>query len=578
MAKIRSPIISVLGHVDHGKTSLLDRVRGTAVARAEPGQITQHISASYVPLDVIKNLCGHSLKKMNIRLTIPGLLFIDSPGHEAFSTLRKRGGSIADIAILVVDMGEGFRPQTDESLGFLKQFKTPFVVAATKIDRLLGWNPQANACFLDTMKEQTDRISAELDGKIYRLAGELEMRGFTAERFDRVSDFSRQVAIVPVSNVTGEGISDLLMVLAGITQKFMSKNLEITPGEGKGTILEVKEYKGLGMTIDIILYDGEICKSDWLVIGGEEIIKTKVKALLEPKALRELREGKDFRQVGSTHAAAGVKIAAPDLEKAIAGMPVRAVRDQKDIGRAIKEVEQEREEVEIETKGDGALLKADTLGSLEALVKSFKDKVSIRKAKVGTVTKADVMEMKAVKKPMIFSFGLKVPPDVAALAKDNNVQLFSSDVIYTLIEDHEKWAEDSKKRWKERLLAKTSRPGRVKALKGYVFRQSKPAIFGVEVLKGTIKPGSRLEKNGKIVGAVKEIQSQGENLEEVRMGGRAALCMPDVTIGKHVSEGDVLDVFLSNEDRENLGKVRDKLRPDELDLLDEGREGAGRNK
>lgn len=567
--KARSPIVSVVGHVDHGKTSLLDRIRGTAVARAEPGKITQHISASYVPLNVIEGLCDRSLNRMNIKLTIPGLLFIDSPGHEAFSTLRKRGGAIADIAILVIDINEGFQPQTDESLNFLRQFKTPFVVAATKIDRLLGWIPQENACFLDTLKEQGERVTTELEDKVYRIAGELERRGFKSDRFDRVSDFSKQIAIVPVSNVTGEGISDLIIILAGITQKFMSKNLETTPGEGKGTILEVKEYRGLGMTIDVILYDGEVCRGDWLVIGGEEIIKTKVKTLLEPKPLKEMRESKDFRQVDSIHAAAGIKIAAPSLEKAVAGMPVRAVRNERDIEKAVKEVQQEWEEVEIETEGDGVLLKADTLGSLEALIKTFKDKVPIRKVKVGALTRADIMEMKAMKSPLIFCFCVKVPEDVATLARDNNVKVFSSNVIYTLVEEHQKWVEDSKKRWKENLLARATRPGRVRVLRGYVFRQSKPAIFGVEVLKGTIKSGSRLMKDKKIVGEIKEIQSEGKNLHEAKMGDKVAVCMADVTVGKDVNENDVLDVFLSYEEKDILRKVRDKLRPDEVELLEE---------
>ncbi len=574
MGQKRSPIISVLGHVDHGKTSLLDRVRGTAVARAEPGQITQHISASYVPLGVIQGLCGHAMKRMNISLNIPGLLFIDSPGHEAFSTLRKRGGSIADIAILVIDINEGFQPQTDESLNFLKQFRTPFVVAATKIDRMLGWNPQRNACFIDSMKEQTERVVTELEEKTYRLVGELDMRGFTAERFDRVSDFTKQVAIVPLSNVTGEGISDLLIVLAGIAQKFMSQKLETKAGEGRGTILEVKEYRGLGLTIDVIIYDGEVRKGDWLVVGGDEVIVTKVKALLEPKPLKELRESRDFRQVSSVCAAAGIKVAAPGLEKAVAGMPVRAVSRQCDVEKAVKEVRQEKEEVEIETSGDGVLLKADTLGSLEALIKTFRDKLAIRKAKVGAVSKADVMEMKALGKPIIFSFNVKVPEDVLCLAKDNSVKVFSSNIIYALIDEYEKWEEDSKKRWKEGLLAKAQRPGRVRVLRGYVFRESKPAIFGVEVLKGTVKPDSRLMKDGKIVGRVKELQKEGKNISEAKAGDKVAVCMPDVTVGKQIEENDILDTFLSQEDMECLRKVRDKLRPDETELLDEAGQRA----
>ncbi|MFH1294338.1 MAG: translation initiation factor IF-2, partial [Candidatus Aenigmatarchaeota archaeon] len=302
------------------------------------------------------------------------------------------------------------------------------------------------------------------------------------------------------------------------------------------------------------------------------VIKTRVKALLEPKPLKELKDGKDFIQVNEVHAAAGIKIAAPCMENVVPGMPVRAIRNEKDISKAVAEVEQEKEEVEIETDNDGALLKADTLGSLEALIKTFKGKIPVKRAKVGPVTKNDVMEMKTATKPMVFSFCLKTPEDVSVLAKDNNVRIFSSNVIYTLIEDHKKWEDEIKLRWKEELLKKTNHPGRIKVIRGYVFRQSKPAIFGAEVLLGTIRTGSRMVKNKKIIGEINEIQSQGENKSEAKMGDKIAISMPDVTIGKHVNENDTLDVFLSNSDRENLEKVRDKLRPDELELLDELKE------
>ncbi len=567
--RTRQPIVSVLGHVDHGKTTLLDYIRGTAVAKAEPGLITQYISASFVPADVIKNLCGDLLKKFNVELSIPGLLFIDSPGHEAFTTLRKRGGSIADIAILVVDVNEGFRPQTDESLNFLKQFKTPFIVAATKIDKIFGWHAQKNACFLDTYREQSERAIAELEEKIYKIIGELSIRGFEAERYDRVKDFSKQVAVVPVSSITGEGISDLLVILAGLAQKYLKDRLEIKPGEGKGTVLEVKEFKGLGITIDVILYDGEIRKGDHLIIGGEEIIKTRIKALLEPNPLRDLKEEKEFRQVDRVSAAAGIKIAAPNLEKVIAGMPLRAVRDEKQIERAIKEIQSEIEEVEIDKDAEGVIMKADTLGSLEALIKSFRGIVPVKKAKVGNVTKFDIMEVKNTKNPIIFAFGIRVQDEIKNLARDNNVKIFSSNVIYKLIEDYEKWKEEKVRKEKEFLLSSVQRPGKMKVLKGCIFRQSKPAIFGVEVIKGTVKPEYKIMKNGEIIGRIKEIQVRGENVNEIKTGDRAAISMPDVVVGKHIEEGDVLENYISDDDLEKLQAVKDKLRPDEIELLEE---------
>ncbi len=571
MKDIRSPILVALGHVDHGKTSLLDRVRGTAVAKTEPGLITQYISASYIPIQVIRGMCGSLMDTIKGGVEIPGLLWIDSPGHEAFTTLRKRGGAIADLAVLVIDVNEGFQPQTDESLNFLKQFRTPFVVAATKIDRMLGWNTsQKNACFFDSWKNQTDRAQEELDTKLYRVIGQLGERGFPSDRYDRVDDYTKKIAVVPVSNVTGEGIPDLLMILAGVAQRFLKKRLETTPGEGKGTVLEVKDFKGLGNTIDVILYDGGIRKGDNLIIGGEKTVKTKVKALLEPEPLKELRMEKSFRPIDSVSAAAGIKISAPDLDGVIAGSPVRAVSNDKDIERAVREVETEVSEVEIKTDKEGLLLKADTLGSLEALIKTMRGRgIMVRKAQVGTVTKSDVSEIRTLEEPLIFSFGLKVPEEIASFAKDNNVMIFSSDIIYSLIEDYEKWSSEKKLREEERLLASVSRPARIRVLPGYVFRQNKPAVFGIEVQKGILKPGVKLTKKGKIVGEVKELQKEGDNVPEAEAGERLAISSPDMSVGKDIEEGDELEVFLTNHDREILGKLKHKLRGDEKELLEE---------
>ncbi len=335
---IRQPIISVLGHVDSGKTTLLDRIRGSAVAPGEAGGITQHIGASEIPIRNILGICGDLVKKMGVEVNIPGLLFIDTPGHEAFTTLRKRGGSISDLAILIVDINEGFQPQTEESLLFLKEFKTPFVVAATKIDRILGWRSE-DMCFLPNFKEQEERAQNEIEEKIYRIVGELGEKGFQGERYDRVKDFAKEVCIVPVSGVTGEGIPDLLMILTGLAQRYMEERLEVSEGMGKGTILEVREFRGLGTTIDVILYDGVIRRGDLLVVGGKGTFTTKIKALLRPEPLKEMRVEKMFRQVESVSAATGVKISAPNLENVIAGSPVRFLGSGKDLNRAVKDIE-----------------------------------------------------------------------------------------------------------------------------------------------------------------------------------------------------------------------------------------------
>ncbi len=275
---IRQPIVSVLGHVDHGKTSLLDHIRGTTVAAREAGKITQHIGATEVPVDTIKKICGDQLTARGIK--IPGLLFIDTPGHHAFTTLRARGGVLADIAVLIIDITEGLKPQTIESINILKQYKTPFVIAANKIDRINGWEPSDDQSFLDSYNQQIEEVKVVLDNLLYKLIGQIYEEDLQTERYDRIEDFTKTVAIIPISAKTGEGIQDLLMVLIGLAQRFLETQLETEDGSGEGTILEVKEDRGLGTTIDTIIFNGIIRKNDTIVVGtaSNKALVTKVKA------------------------------------------------------------------------------------------------------------------------------------------------------------------------------------------------------------------------------------------------------------------------------------------------------------
>lgn len=569
---IRSPIIVTVGHIDSGKTTLLDKIRGTSVFKGEPGAITQHVGASYIPIDVAKKICGSLLEKFKIKITIPGLLIVDTPGHAAFTTLRRRGGSVSDLAILVIDVNEGFQEQTDESLKILKEFKTPFVVAATKIDRLPGWRI-ADACILESLKEQRQDVQEELDKKIYMIVSQLAERGFDAERLDRVEDFTKKIAIVPCSGKTGEGVPDLVMVLAGLAQQFLKKRLEVSE-YSKGTVLEVKDVLGFGITIDVVLYDGVVNKNDFIIIGGRQPTVTKVKALLRPRPLQELRVEKQFESISEVHAAAGIKIAAPNLEGVIPGSPLIAVKDEKDVGRAKKEVQKEVEEVEFAKEVEGVLLKADTLGSLEAMIKLLgEESIPIRKAEVGNVAKHDIIELQNLKddsKKVVLAFNVKALPEVEELAKDLKIKVFQNNVIYRLIEDYNKWCLEKKERELQEKLEQVTRPAKIKILAGCIFRQSKPCVVGVEVLAGLLKPEVRLKnENGKIIGKVKEIQKEGKNIEHAKVHDKVAISMDEPVAGRTVKEGDVLATAISAEDKKILKEVYDKLTESEKTLLEE---------
>jgi len=577
---LRQPIVVVLGHVDHGKTTLLDRIRGTAVARREPGEITQHVGASVVPARVIEEIAEPLKKIIPVRLKIPGLLFIDTPGHELFTNMRRRGGSVADFAILVVDINEGLKEQSIESLEILKQRRVPFLVAANKIDRIPGWKTQPNQPFIISMKSQPRQALDLLDEKIYRLMGELGTQGFNSDRFDRIKDFTRTVAIVPVSGKTGEGIPELLAVLAGLTQQYLAQRLVYAEGPGKGVILEVKEETGLGHTIDIILYDGIIRRGDTIVLGSlEGPIVTKVRALLMPKPLQEIRSPEDkFIRVEEVSAASGVKIAAPNLEKAVAGSPIYVVWRDEEIEDVKKRVIEEIESARLKTDRSGVVVKADTLGTLEAVVEALKrNNIPVREADVGPITKRDVLEAIVSKEEdktlgVILGFNVKVLKDAEEEASKNDIKIIVNNIIYKLIDDYVEWRKRTKELERLKELESLVRPAKIRIIPGYIFRRSDPAVVGVEILGGLLKPGVPLmREDGKKLGQVMQIQDRGNPVKEARVGMQVAISIRgNIMIGRHVDEGDIMYTDIpNNHARELLTKFKNELSNDELMVLKE---------
>ena len=577
MKKIRQPIIAVLGHVDHGKTTMLDRIRNTRVAEKEAGGITQHIGATEVPIEVVKQLAGSLLSLWKGEIRLPGLLFIDTPGHEAFTSLRARGGSLADLAILVVDINEGFQPQTIESIEILRKYRTPFVVAANKIDRIKGWKIVENEPFLVNIKKQDQRAVQELETKLWELIGKFYEVGFQANRFDRVQDFRRELAIIPVSAKYGIGLPELLVLIAGLAQKYLEEKLKIeVEGPARGTILEVREEIGFGTTIDVIIYDGTLRKDDIIVVGGKDkAIVTKIRALLKPKPLDEIRDPRyRFDQVEEVSAAAGIKIAAPNLEEALAGSPVIAARTEKEIEKAKREILEQIKSVIISTDKVGVIVKADTIGSLEALSKELQEKnIPIRKADVGNISKTDVMEALSVKEEeplygVVIGFNVKVNEDAEEVAKAKKIPIFVGNVIYKIIEDYGAWVKAEEEKKKKELLAQTKFPGIIKIFpdERYIFRRSHPAIVGIEVLEGRIKPGYPLMKqNGERVGVIKSIKSKEEFLQEVKKGDQVAIAIEGAIVGRHIHPGEILYVDISRDDAIRLIKeLRDVL--DESDI------------
>lgn len=569
--QIRSPICSVLGHVDHGKSSILDSIRGSNIIGKEAGGITQAIGASIVPLTTIQKKCGDMLKSMNMNFTIPGLLFIDTPGHAAFTSLRKRGGTIADIAILVVDINEGLKPQTIEAIEILKASKTPFFVAANKVDLIHGWKTDKGISILQNIAKQDPQVNGVFEGKMYELIGALSEHGLNSERFDRVQDYTKQVAVIPVSAITGEGISALLMMIAGLAQKYLEENLHIHEGYGaKGTILEVKEEKGLGKVMDVIVYDGTLKKEDILVIGCMDgAIKTKVKMLLEPEHLSEMRDKKTkYKMCKEVHAAIGVRIVAPDIDNVIAGMPLRSSHSS-NVDKVIEEVEAEVESALIETDGEGIVIKADTIGSLEAMTKLLQEKeIPVMKASIGNISKKDIIdaESNAEKDPefaIVLGFNVEDQSDT----KSKNVKVISGPIIYEILDNLENYLNNFKEEQEKRELEGLNYPCKFEILEGYIFRQSNPAVCGVHIIDGKLRVGSPIMKNGKYIGDIKSIQKEKDSVSEAEKGDEVAISISGVTIGRQIDENDIIYSHITEEDFRKFKQLKKFLKDKEKEIL-----------
>ncbi|TRZ68461.1 MAG: translation initiation factor IF-2 [Methanothrix sp.] len=573
-SNLRTPIVCVMGHVDHGKTTLLDTIRGTAIADGEAGAITQHIGATEIPLDVIKDVCGPLFQG---DFQVPGLLFIDTPGHHSFSSLRSRGGSLADLAVLIVDVNEGFQPQTIESLSILKRYQTPFIVAANKIDKIPGWQSLEGAPLVKSLANQSEKVARELETRTYELIGALYKHGFISDRYDRIGDFTKNIGVIPLSAVTGEGVPDLLMVLLGLAQRFLKDNLRVrASGPGVGTILEVKEEKGLGTTLDVILYEGEFHTGDTIVVGTmRDPVVTRIRALLKPRPMAEIRSEERFLPEKHVVAASGVKVSAPNIESALSGSSIRVVDRSEDVEEVASEIKSELEAVRVNTETVGVILKADTIGSLEALVSELNSKdVPIHSADVGPITRRDVIRAAAIQDPLysaLLGFNVKILPDALVEVQNKDVPVFHSDVIYRLIDSYEDWVSDEEMKMEQERLQAIIRPGAVRLMPDCMFRQSKPAVVGVQVIGGVVRTNvSLIRVDGAVVGVVKGVQEHGENIGSASMGMEVAISIDGPVVGRQIHEGDVLYVNIPEKHANILEtELKSKLSEDETEVLDD---------
>ncbi|MBI2449639.1 GTP-binding protein [Candidatus Pacearchaeota archaeon] len=588
---IKNPIITVAGHVDHGKTTILDAIRGSSVAEQEAGGITQKISFTLFPADMIRNRYP-IIDKYKIKLDIPGFLFIDTPGHAAFTNLRKRGGSLADLAIVVIDINEGIKPQTAEVLRIMKSNKTPFVVALNKIDNISGWrkirgvrvdpyqpkhrvsplstpsralstpDDELNENLKQSIESQAAIAKQTFDERLFMLIGALHNYGFEAELFYNIKDFTKKLALVPCSAKTREGIQELVMVLCGLCQKFLKERLTLGK-EARGVILEIKKEKMLSY-IEAILYDGKLKRNDIIAVATfDEPIISKVRTLEKIAPLSA-----KFQPVEEIEAANGIRMQLTEMNGIMPGLPFVIYKNNiEEIKKAFKK--ELTENIVLDKKG--IIVKADSLGSLEAVLNILRSEgINVIRAGIGKINKDDISVAKASKKLDVLDglvVGFNITPEEDII--ENDVSIFCEDVIYKLVDKIKEWKEAKKAEIEREELMKIGTIAKLEILHQHVFRNSNPAVFGVRVY-GKARAGiSLIDEAGNEVGKIKAMQMQNESIKEATSGSEVAISIPGIAFDRRLKENRFLYSDVSEARFRELKKKKEILGSAEISILQE---------
>ena len=563
--KIRNPIVTVAGHVDHGKTSILDSFRKSSVQKGEAGGITQKISFTLFPSEQLKIACP-LIEKSGIKLKIPGFLFIDTPGHAAFTNLRKRGGSLADIAILVIDINEGIKPQTSEVIQILKHNKTPFIIALNKIDNISGWK-KLDDDLKKSIELQATNTKQVFDERYMTLIGSLNNLGFDADLFNNISDFTKKIALVPCSAKTNEGISELLFVLLGLSQKYLENKLELDK-DAKGVLLEIKKEKSINYS-ESILYDGVLGREDEIAIsdlnGKATITKIRILEEIIPLSTK-------FASKEKVWAATGLRMQFSEKIDVLPGMPFMAYKGNKE---KIQEIFKKEISENIKTQKNGIIAKAESLGSLEALLVLLEQNhINVVKADIGSINKSDMISAKANLEineldAIIVGFNVGIDEE-AKSSSSKNIKIITDEVIYKLIDDIVEFRKEKEKEIEKKRLMGMSRLFKLRILPKYVFRNTKPAIFGVKIEAGKLISGSNvMDGKAEKVGRVKNIQSENKSVAESLEGMEVAISIPGVNFDRRLKTKEFLYSDMAESQFKNFKKNKDLLSKNEISLLQE---------
>jgi len=563
-SKIRQPIVTVCGHVDHGKTSILDRLRQSCVTEGEAGGITQKISFTIYPAENLKKTCP-LIEKSGIKLEIPGFLLIDTPGHAAFTNLRKRGGSLADLAVLVIDINEGIKPQTSEVIQILKHNKTPFIIALNKIDNIHGWKKN-NVNLKASIESQAANAKQNFDEKYLTIIGALNSYGFDADLYYNIPDFTKKIALVPCSAKTSEGIPELIMMLCGLSQKYLENRISL--GENaKGVILEMKKEKN-HYYLEAILYDGELSKKDSIAVAnleGKPII-AKIRVLEEIQPMCD-----KFQPAEKVTAATGLRMQLTESIDILPGMPFVVFKNNL---KEIQEIFKKELSDNIKTESSGIIVKADSLGSLEALMLMLNQSdIPVLKAGIGKINKTDIINARAnleINELDAVILGFNVSNEEDAIDATGKIKIIADEVIYKLIENLIKFREEKRKEIEKNRIMGLTPLCKLKLLKQYIFRNTNPAVFGVRIEAGKLTSGlNMIDEHDEKVAKVKNIQSENKSVDQASECQEVAISMPGINYERRMKEVNFLYTDIAESQFRNFKKNKDLLSSKEISMLQE---------
>lgn len=578
---LRAPVVCVLGHVDTGKTKILDKLRHTHVQDGEAGGITQQIGATNVPKETIEEQTKMVKNFNKESIKIPGMLIIDTPGHESFSNLRNRGSSLCDIAILVVDIMHGLEPQTLESINLLKEKKCPFIVALNKIDRLYDWKKSPETDVVATLKKQKKNTKDEFDERTKAIIVEFAQQGLNAALFYENKDPRTFVSLVPTSAHSGDGMGNLIALLVELTQTMLARRLAHCD-ELRAQVMEVKALPGMGTTIDVILINGRLREGETIIVPGVEgPIVTQIRGLLLPPPLKELRVKNQYEKHKEVSTSQGVKILGKDLEKTLAGLPLLVAHKDDEIpvlrDELVRELKQTLSSIKLEEKG--VYVQASTLGSLEALLEFLRtSKVPYAGINIGPVHKKDVMKASTMLEhdpqyAVILAFDVKVERESQEMADSLGVRIFSAEIIYHLFDAFTKYREDYKKAKQDEFRHVAVFPVKLRVLPQFIFNSRDPIVMGVTVEAGVLKQGTPLCVPSKAfvdIGVVTSIEMNHKPVDTAKKGQEICIKIEPIPgespkmYGRHF---EATDIIVSKITRASIDALKNWFR-DEMQKSD----------